>query len=146
VSDDPLWYQDAVFYELHVKAFQDSNGDGIGDFNGLIQRLDYVQALGVDVIWLLPYYPPPCVTTATRCVQVVQASLALTRVDRRGSKLGSLLGRRRFKKNLTAFSAWGVPHRVSEGRERWGGELGKTGDRRGSVVAEWCPVLGVRSI
>jgi len=56
---DPLWYKDAVFYELHVKAFQDSNGDGIGDFNGLIQRLDYVQSLGVDVIWLLPYYPSP---------------------------------------------------------------------------------------
>ena len=59
MSDDPLWYKDAVFYELHVKAFQDSNGDGIGDFNGLIQRLDYVQELGVDVIWLLPYYPSP---------------------------------------------------------------------------------------
>ncbi|HKP75656.1 MAG TPA: maltose alpha-D-glucosyltransferase [Longimicrobiaceae bacterium] len=59
MSDDPLWYKDAVFYELHVKAFQDSNGDGIGDFNGLIQRLDYVQDLGVDVIWLLPYYPSP---------------------------------------------------------------------------------------
>jgi len=59
VSDDPLWYKDAVFYELHVKAFQDSNGDGIGDFNGLIQRLDYVQELGVDAIWLLPYYPSP---------------------------------------------------------------------------------------
>ncbi|HEX8832158.1 MAG TPA: hypothetical protein VF705_13375 [Longimicrobium sp.] len=41
MSDDPLWYKDAVFYELHVKAFQDSNGDGTGDFNGLIQRLDY---------------------------------------------------------------------------------------------------------
>ncbi|HEU4559567.1 MAG TPA: maltose alpha-D-glucosyltransferase [Longimicrobium sp.] len=59
MSDDPLWYKDAVFYELHVKAFQDSNGDGIGDFNGLIQRLDYVQELGVDAIWLLPYYPSP---------------------------------------------------------------------------------------
>src|SRR6476469_9193188 len=43
VSQDPLWYKDAVFYELHVKAFHDSNGDGIGDFNGLIQKLDYVQ-------------------------------------------------------------------------------------------------------
>ncbi|HEX8906394.1 MAG TPA: alpha-amylase family glycosyl hydrolase, partial [Longimicrobiaceae bacterium] len=59
MSDDPLWYKDAVFYELHVKAFQDSNGDGIGDFNGLIHRLDYVQELGVDAIWLLPYYPSP---------------------------------------------------------------------------------------
>ena len=49
MSQDPLWYKDAVFYELHVKAFHDSNGDGIGDFNGLIQRLDYVQELGADV-------------------------------------------------------------------------------------------------
>ncbi|HEX6745827.1 MAG TPA: hypothetical protein VF092_00830 [Longimicrobium sp.] len=48
MSDDPLWYKDAVFYELHVKAFQDSNGDGIGDSNGLIQRLDYGHELAVD--------------------------------------------------------------------------------------------------
>jgi maltose alpha-D-glucosyltransferase/alpha-amylase len=59
VSADPLWYKDAVFYELHVKAFQDSNADGVGDFRGLIQRLDYVQGLGVDAIWLLPFYPSP---------------------------------------------------------------------------------------
>ncbi|HET7322036.1 MAG TPA: maltose alpha-D-glucosyltransferase, partial [Longimicrobiaceae bacterium] len=58
-SADPLWYKDAVFYELHVKAFQDSNGDGVGDFRGLVERLDYLQALGVDCIWLLPYYPSP---------------------------------------------------------------------------------------
>lgn len=57
--DDPLWYKDAVFYELHVKAFQDSNGDGVGDFRGLIDRLDYLEDLGVDVIWLLPFYPSP---------------------------------------------------------------------------------------
>jgi maltose alpha-D-glucosyltransferase/alpha-amylase len=57
--DDPLWYKDAVFYELHPKAFQDSNADGIGDFGGLMQRLDYVQELGVDCIWLLPCYPSP---------------------------------------------------------------------------------------
>ncbi|HET6764829.1 MAG TPA: maltose alpha-D-glucosyltransferase, partial [Longimicrobiaceae bacterium] len=59
MSSDPLWYKDAVFYELHVKAFQDSNGDGVGDFRGLIERLDYVRDLGVDAIWLLPYYPSP---------------------------------------------------------------------------------------
>jgi maltose alpha-D-glucosyltransferase/alpha-amylase len=59
VSPDPLWYKDAVFYELHVKAFQDSNADGVGDFRGLIDRLDYVAGLGVDVIWLLPFYPSP---------------------------------------------------------------------------------------
>jgi maltose alpha-D-glucosyltransferase / alpha-amylase len=56
---DRLWYKDAVFYELHVKAFQDSNADGVGDFRGLVDRLDYVQSLGVDVIWLLPFYPSP---------------------------------------------------------------------------------------
>ncbi len=59
MSADTLWYKDAVFYELHVKAFQDSSGDGVGDFEGLIQRLDYVAGLGVDVIWLLPFYPSP---------------------------------------------------------------------------------------
>ncbi|HEY0018119.1 MAG TPA: maltose alpha-D-glucosyltransferase [Longimicrobium sp.] len=59
MSADTLWYKDAVFYELHVKAFQDSSQDGVGDFGGLIQRLDYVAGLGVDVIWLLPFYPSP---------------------------------------------------------------------------------------
>jgi maltose alpha-D-glucosyltransferase/alpha-amylase len=54
-----LWYKDAVFYELHVKAFQDANDDGIGDFRGLTDRLDYVQELGVDCLWLLPFYPSP---------------------------------------------------------------------------------------
>ena len=51
---DPLWFKDAIIYELHIKAFQDSNADGIGDFNGLIQRLDYLQDLGITAIWLLP--------------------------------------------------------------------------------------------
>jgi maltose alpha-D-glucosyltransferase/alpha-amylase len=59
LSADTLWYKDAVFYELHVKAFQDSSQDGVGDFGGLIQRLEYVAGLGVDVIWLLPFYPSP---------------------------------------------------------------------------------------
>ncbi len=53
------WYKDAIIYQLHIKAFQDSNGDGIGDFAGLIQRLDYVQALGATAIWVLPFYPSP---------------------------------------------------------------------------------------
>ncbi|HXE40088.1 MAG TPA: maltose alpha-D-glucosyltransferase, partial [Azonexus sp.] len=53
------WYKDAVIYELHVKAFFDSNNDGIGDFAGLIQKLDYLQDLGVTAIWLLPFYPSP---------------------------------------------------------------------------------------
>jgi maltose alpha-D-glucosyltransferase/alpha-amylase len=56
---DELWYKDAVFYELHVKAFQDGNNDGIGDFRGLTERLDYVQDLGVTCLWLLPFYPSP---------------------------------------------------------------------------------------
>src|SRR2546427_7786163 len=56
---DPLWYKDAVIYELHVKTFHDSDGDGIGDFRGLIQKLDYLQELGITAIWLLPFYPSP---------------------------------------------------------------------------------------
>ena len=57
--DDPLWFKNAVIYEAHVKAFCDSNGDGIGDFNGFAGRLDYLQELGVTAIWLLPFYPSP---------------------------------------------------------------------------------------
>src|SRR5690348_6931023 len=53
------WYKDAIIYQLHVKAFQDANNDGIGDFAGLMQRLDYIQDLGVTAIWLLPFYPSP---------------------------------------------------------------------------------------
>ena len=56
---DPLWYKDAIIYELHVRAFKDSNGDGIGDFPGLIQKLDYLQDLGVTCLWLLPFFPSP---------------------------------------------------------------------------------------
>lgn len=53
------WYKNAVIYELHIKAFFDSNNDGYGDFNGLIQKLDYLSELGVNTIWLLPFYPSP---------------------------------------------------------------------------------------
>ncbi|HEV7333002.1 MAG TPA: maltose alpha-D-glucosyltransferase [Flavisolibacter sp.] len=60
VLDDKLhWYKDAIIYELHIKAFYDSNGDGIGDFGGLLQKLDYLQDIGVTAIWLLPFYPSP---------------------------------------------------------------------------------------
>jgi maltose alpha-D-glucosyltransferase/alpha-amylase len=59
LSNDEQWYQDAIIYELHVRAFQDGNNDGIGDFRGLTERLDYLQDLGVDCIWLLPFYPSP---------------------------------------------------------------------------------------
>ena len=55
----PLWFKDIVVYECHVRAFFDSNGDGIGDFPGLTSKLDYIQDLGVDAIWLLPFYPSP---------------------------------------------------------------------------------------
>jgi maltose alpha-D-glucosyltransferase/alpha-amylase len=58
-SNDPLWYKDAVFYQLHVKSFADSNADGIGDFRGLTSRLDHIAALGVDCVWLQPMYPSP---------------------------------------------------------------------------------------
>jgi maltose alpha-D-glucosyltransferase/alpha-amylase len=58
-SVDPLWYKDAIIYELHVKTFCDSDGDGMGDFRGLIEKLDYLQELGVTAIWMLPFYPSP---------------------------------------------------------------------------------------
>jgi len=58
-ATDPLWYKDAIIYELHVRAFADSNSDGIGDFPGLIQKLDYLQDLGVTCLWLLPFFPSP---------------------------------------------------------------------------------------
>src|SRR6201998_53112 len=58
-ATDPLWYKDAIIYELHVRAFADSNNDGIGDFPGLISRLDYLQELGVTCLWLLPFFPSP---------------------------------------------------------------------------------------
>jgi maltose alpha-D-glucosyltransferase / alpha-amylase len=59
LTDDPLWYRDAVIYEVHVKAFFDSNADGFGDFPGITAKLDYLQDLGVNAIWLLPFYPSP---------------------------------------------------------------------------------------
>jgi maltose alpha-D-glucosyltransferase/alpha-amylase len=59
IDNDPLWYKDAIIYQMHVKAFFDANDDGIGDFAGLTQKLDYIQELGVNTIWLLPFYPSP---------------------------------------------------------------------------------------
>ena len=58
-ATDPLWYKDAIIYEIHVRAFSDSNADGIGDFQGLISKLDYLQDLGVTCLWLLPFFPSP---------------------------------------------------------------------------------------
>src|SRR5258708_38333495 len=59
VASDTLWYKDAIIYQLHVKSFFDANNDGIGDFTGLISKLDYIADLGVNTIWLLPFYPSP---------------------------------------------------------------------------------------
>src|SRR5687767_15320307 len=59
VDADEHWYKDAIVYQLHVKAFADSNNDGTGDFPGLTDKLDYLQDLGVTTIWLLPFYPSP---------------------------------------------------------------------------------------
>ncbi len=56
---DPLWYKDAIIYEVHVRAYHDSDGDGDGDFRGLTRRLDYIEDLGVTAVWLLPFYPSP---------------------------------------------------------------------------------------
>ena len=59
LQSNPLWYKDAVIYQLHVKSFFDSNNDGVGDFPGLIARLDYLAEMGVNCLWLLPFYPSP---------------------------------------------------------------------------------------
>ena len=58
-TGNPRWYQQAVFYELLPRGFFDSNADGVGDFEGLRQKLDYLQWLGIDCVWLLPFYPSP---------------------------------------------------------------------------------------
>ena len=59
INENKYWYKDAIIYELHIKAFSDSNGDGTGDFEGLIDKLDYLSDLGVTAIWVLPFYPSP---------------------------------------------------------------------------------------
>ena len=59
IDDNQLWFKDAVIYQMHVKSFKDSNADGVGDFQGLTQQLDYLEDLGINVIWLLPFYPSP---------------------------------------------------------------------------------------
>lgn len=75
MKTDALWYKDAIFYELHVRTFADSNADGIGDFAGARQKLDYLQDLGITCIWLLPFYQSPLrddgydVSTITKCIR-----------------------------------------------------------------------------
>ncbi len=59
IVPDPLWYKDAIIYEVPVKSFYDSNADGIGDFRGLMEKLDYLQDLGINTLWILPFYPSP---------------------------------------------------------------------------------------
>jgi maltose alpha-D-glucosyltransferase/alpha-amylase len=59
LTGGPQWYKDAIIYEVPVRAFRDSNGDGVGDFRGLVEKLDYLQDLGVTALWLLPFYPSP---------------------------------------------------------------------------------------
>ena len=59
LENDPLWYKDAIIYEVHVRAFFDQSGDGMGDFAGLTQKLDYLQDLGVTAVWVLPFCPSP---------------------------------------------------------------------------------------
>lgn len=68
ITADPLWYKDAVIYQLHVKSFYDGNGDGVGDFAGLVSKLDYIKELGANTVWLLPFYPSPRVMTDTTSV------------------------------------------------------------------------------
>ncbi|MCQ1764355.1 maltose alpha-D-glucosyltransferase [Neorhizobium galegae] len=58
-ESDPLWYKDAIIYQLHIKSFFDANGDGIGDFQGLHEKLDHIASLGANAIWLLPFFPSP---------------------------------------------------------------------------------------
>ncbi|GMA42034.1 hypothetical protein GCM10025883_40790 [Mobilicoccus caccae] len=60
-----LWWKNAVIYSLDVETYQDSNGDGIGDLQGLAHRIDYLAELGVTCLWLMPFFPPPTSTTAT---------------------------------------------------------------------------------
>src|SRR5256884_9926588 len=59
LSQDALWYKDAIIYQVHVRTFYDSTGDGVGDFRGLAQKLDYLQELGITAIWLMPFFPSP---------------------------------------------------------------------------------------
>ena len=58
-TDDPTWFKDAIIYQIHIKSFFDANNDGVGDFRGVMEKLDYIAELGITAIWLLPFYPSP---------------------------------------------------------------------------------------
>jgi len=79
---EPLWYKDAIFYEVHVRAFYDSNADGIGDFRGLVEKLDYIQDLGVTTIWLLPFLPVAAARRRLRHLRLHQRSPRLRHAAR----------------------------------------------------------------
>ncbi len=97
LEDDPRWYQKAVFYELSARAFYDSNADGIGDFCGVVDKLDYLAWLGIDCVWLLPYYPSPLrdggydvsdyYSVAPECGTVADLQLLIEEAHRRGIRV-----------------------------------------------------------
>ena len=93
LTEHALWYKDAVIYEIHVRSFYDSNGDGIGDFQGLTQKLPYLRDLGVTAVWVLPFYPSPLrddgYDIADYCgVHPKYGTLAISRNSWRGARLG----------------------------------------------------------
>ena len=77
-SDDELWFKDAIVYQIHVKGFADSNNDGIGDFAGLTEKLDYLQDLGVTAIWLLPILPLPWPWMTATTSPIIAASIPIS--------------------------------------------------------------------
>ena len=83
LTNDSCWYKDAIIYQLHVRAFCDTMGDGTGDFRGLTEKLDYLQDLGVNALWLLPFYPSPLKDDGLPTL-----GLGTSHCDRRGQKCG----------------------------------------------------------
>ena len=86
-AEDSLWYKDAIIYELHVRAFKDSNGDGIGDFPGLIQKMDYLQDLGVTCLWVLPFFPSPLKDDGYDISQFLRVERYRGKIQRRSNYL-----------------------------------------------------------
>ena len=109
IEDTPLWYKDAVIYEVHVRAFCDGNGDGIGDFPGLTQKLDYLQDLGVTALWLLPFYPSPLKTTVTTSPTI----RTFTRITARSRTSKYSCARRIVAGSASSRSWWSIIRRTS---------------------------------